>query len=268
MTLPALTIPQFPLPVHIPFEAHPCIVHLAVALPIVIILMELVNLVVKKRTLGVFSFVLMILLALILFAAYLTGSVDAEHAKSALTQDAKSLFEAHKVQGVYLVYGAAVLVLIKLMSVLIRKTPMRVIFLLFLLAFTALTLNTAKKGKILVFDYGVNVKTAAPVSAPSPAVKAPGVSKESAGETMKDSPAASRVQDETEAATPASEETKRPERPKGEGEGASANTPSEESASPEAQEVNESMQKVTQEPMHQAQEALPEAPEAPEAPSK
>lgn len=161
MALPAVSIPDFPLPFHVPVEVHPCVVHLAVALPIVILLIELVNLVAKKRALGVFSFVLMVLLAVILFGAYLTGTADAKEAGSVLESGAvKSLFEAHKTQGIYLVYSALVLVVIKLLSVLVRKTPMRVLFLLFLIAFTALTLNTAKKGKSLVFDYGVNVKAA------------------------------------------------------------------------------------------------------------
>jgi len=166
MALPAVSIPDFPLPFHVPVEVHPCVVHLAVALPIVILLIELVNLVAKKRALGVFSFVLMVLLAVILFGAYLTGTADAKEAGSVLESGAvKSLFVAHKTQGIYLVYSALVLVVIKLLSVLVRKTPMRVLFLLFLIAFTALTLNTAKKGKSLVFDYGVNVKTTA--SAPA-----------------------------------------------------------------------------------------------------
>lgn len=179
MALPVVSIPDIPLPFNVPLEVHPCIVHLAVALPIVIVLIELVNLVAKKRALGVFSFVLMVLLALVLFGAYLTGSADAEHAKAALTGDAKSLFEAHKLQGVYLVYGAAFLVLIKLLSVLVRNTFMRIIFLLFLLAFTAMTINTAKKGKELVFTYGINVKAvAAPAAAASAAQTAPTVKTE------------------------------------------------------------------------------------------
>lgn len=183
MALPAVSIPDIPLPFHVPVEVHPCVVHLAVALPMVILLMELVNLVAKKRALGVFSFVLMLLLAVILFGAYLTGSADAHQAGSVLDSgEVKSLFEAHKTQGIYLVYSALVLAVIKLLSVLIRKTPMRVIFLLFLIAFTALTINTAKKGKELVFEYGVNVKTAsapaageskAPVAAEPASTEAP-----------------------------------------------------------------------------------------------
>ncbi|ADV45996.1 DUF2231 domain-containing protein [Nitratifractor salsuginis] len=167
MALPAVSIPSFPLPFSVPVEVHPCMVHLAVALPLVILLLELVNLVAKKRALGVFSFVLMVLLAVILFGAYLTGMADAKEAGDVLNAGpAHDLFEAHKIQGIYLVYSALVLVVIKLLSVLVRKTPIRVFFLIFLIAFTALTINTAQKGKELVFDYGVNVKATAAKETP------------------------------------------------------------------------------------------------------
>jgi uncharacterized membrane protein len=254
MALPALNIPEFPLPFKIPVDIHPCVIHLAVALPIVIVLMELVNLVVKKRTLGVFSFVLMVLLALVLFAAYLTGTVDAENAKAALAGDAKTLFEAHKQQGVYLVYGAAILVLIKLLSVLIRKTAMRVIFLIFLLGFTAMTVNTAKKGKELVFGYGINVKTAAVSAAPA-------------------APAAAEAPEEKAAATPVAEEKK----PADEVAPATAEAMKEEKKSevkteaPAAEETSPAAPDVTPEKEAEVTAQKPEeaatAPEAPEAPS-
>ncbi len=158
MAMPTISIPNIALPFHIPTEIHPCVVHLAIALPLVILLLELVNLIVKKRTLGVFSFSLMVLSALILFGAYLTGTVDAKAAADTLSSGAvHDLFEEHKLQGIYLVYSSLILVVIKLLSVLIRKIAMRVTFLIFLLVFIALTLNTAKKGHDLVFDYGVNV---------------------------------------------------------------------------------------------------------------
>lgn len=209
MALPAVSIPDIPLPFHVPVEVHPCVVHLAIALPMVILLIELVNLVAKKRTLGIFSFVLMLLLAVILFGAYLTGSADAHQAGSMLESgEVKSLFEAHKTQGIYLVYSALVLVVIKLLSVLIRKTPMRVIFLLFLIAFTALTINTAKKGKELVFQYGVNVKTAsAPVASESKAPVAAEPASTEAPESEKvNTPKAPAEAEKSESAAPKTEE--------------------------------------------------------------
>jgi len=265
MALPALSIPQFPLPFHISADIHPCVIHLAVALPVVIVLMELVNLVIKKRTLGVFSFVLMILLALVLFGAYLTGSVDAEHAKSALTGEAKTLFEAHKLQGIYLVYGAAVLVVIKLLSVLIRKTPMRVIFLIFLLAFTALTVNTAKKGKQLVFDYGINVKTVstAPAVASTPVAESalPAEQKMKSEEKKPEAAPAAPENEEKAAETAPKAKEAAPEAPAATSEAAA---PAEEMNTEEEKKVGEKVEKAQEE---SAPAKVPSAPNVTEVPA-
>jgi uncharacterized membrane protein len=268
MALPALSIPPIPLPVQIPADIHPCIIHLAVALPVVIVLMELVNLVAKKRALGVFSFFLMILTAVILFAAYLTGGVDAENAKAALTGEAKTLFEAHKLQGVYLVYGAAVLAVIKLLSVLIRKTPMRVIFLIFLLAFTALTVNTAKKGKMLVFGYGINVKTAGASAAASPATSKSEAPAAAAEEKRAEAPGAA-------TAAPVKEEAKSEAAAAAPKTEAKSEAPKAEKANP-VEKVSETVEKTVESMEKKAEEAVekvaepaataPEAPSAPEAP--
>ncbi len=248
MALPAVSIPNIPLPFHVPVEVHPCVVHLAIALPMVILLMELVNLVAKKRALGVFSFVLMLLLAIVLFGAYLTGTADAHQAGSILDSgEVKSLFEAHKNQGIYLVYSALVLVVIKLLSVLIRKTPMRVIFLLFLIAFTALTINTAKKGKEMVFEYGINVKTA---SAPA------------AGESK--APVAA---EPASAEAPESEEAKTPKAPAEaeKSESAASKTEEKPASTPQAPAA-ESASAAEEKPVPEG-ETAPSAHEAPAAPA-
>ena len=176
MTLPELPIPMPPttFPLQVPEAVHPFIVHFAVALPFFIILIELVNLFSKKRTLGVLSFVFMVILTLILYAALLTGKTDAETAKAAMGADTKALLLEHKQWGIYLFYASVVLMLIKLLSVLIRNTPMRFFFLLVLFLFAAATLATGKRGGELVYTHGVNVgkKAATSVSA-APEAKAP-----------------------------------------------------------------------------------------------
>ena len=242
MALPAVSIPDIPLPFHVPVEVHPCVVHLAVALPMVILLMELVNLVAKKRALGVFSFVLMLLLAVILFGAYLTGSADAHQAGGILDSgEVKHLFEAHRTQGIYLVYSALILAVIKLLSVLIRKTPMRVIFLLFLIAFTALTINTAQKGKDLVFQYGVNVKN----------VSTPAASESQAASTPEATAETSKTQETSAPKTPAESEKNEPAAPKTE------QTPAAASQTPAAAE---SVPTTRETPAAPAAESTPQAP--------
>ena len=159
MSLPPLTIPQFPLPFEIPEMIHPVFVHFAVALPVLVLLIELINLFTKKRALGVMSFFFMLLIAAVFVGAYLTGGTDGKAAKAFLSPEAKEALLGHKQLGVYLVYASGLLMLFKLFSVLIRKTAIKVLFFLVLIVFTAAVFNEGKKGGALVYQYGVNVKS-------------------------------------------------------------------------------------------------------------
>ncbi len=159
MTLPPISIPNIPLPFDIPQMIHPLFVHFAIALPIVVLLLELINLFTKKRTIGILSFFFMILVAVIFFAAYLTGMIDGKVAKEFLSPEAKDALVAHKQLGVYLVYASGLVLLFKLFSILIRKTAIKVLFFLVLIVFVVAIFNEGKKGGELVYQYGVNVKS-------------------------------------------------------------------------------------------------------------
>ena len=208
MSLPELPIPMPPatFPLHVPEMVHPFIVHFAIALPFFIILFELVNLFAKKRTLGILSFVFMVILSGILYAAMLTGNADAEAAKAALGADAKALLAEHKQWGIYLFYASVVLMLIKLFSVMIRKTPMRVFFLIVLFLYAAATLATGKRGGDLVYTYGVNVGKKAGQST----VKKPAAAEAKATE---EKPAPTAEATEAKASEAEAVETKAPEAP-------------------------------------------------------
>lgn len=166
MQLPPLTIPQVPLPFEIPGMIHPLFVHFAIALPLLVLIIELINLFSKKRTLGVLSFFLMLLITGIFVAAYLTGVTDGKAAKAFLSPEAKEMLAAHKQLGIYLVYASGILLLFKLFSVLVRKTPIRILFFLVLVLFVAAVLNEGKKGGALVYQYGVNVKSVPAIGNP------------------------------------------------------------------------------------------------------
>lgn len=166
MQLPPLTIPQVPLPFEIPGMIHPLFVHFAIALPLLVLIIELINLFSKKRTLGVLSFFLMLLITGIFVAAYLTGVTDGKAAKAFLSPEAKEILTAHKQLGIYLVYASGILLLFKLFSVLVRKTPIRILFFLVLVLFVAAVLNEGKKGGALVYQYGVNVKSVPAIGNP------------------------------------------------------------------------------------------------------
>ena len=255
MTLPELPIPMPPaeFPLHIPELVHPLVVHFAIALPFLILLLELVNIATRKRTIGVTSFAFMVLLTMILYSALLTGSTDAQAAKAAMSAEAKTMLAEHKQWAVYLFYASVVLMLIKLLSVLVRKTPLRVFFFIVLMLFAAATLATGKRGGALVYTYGVNVgakKTA--VAAPSAEAKAEARKEEaSVPETAQEEPAS-----EEKSAAPASEE-KKSETQKASEEGESNATPPSEGAS--AAEASSKVEEKTPE----APAASPSAEEKP-----
>ena len=265
MNLPELAIPMPPaeLPLQIPDLVHPFVVHFAIALPFLIILFELVNLFAKKRTLGVLSFVYMVLLTLILYAALLTGSADAQAAKASLSAEAKALLGEHKQWAVYLFYASVVLMLIKLLSVMVRKTPLRVFFLIVLFLYAAATLATGKRGGELVYHYGVNVgEKKVSTTAPAPAVEqaAPAEKKESeavapAAKSEANAPAEEKTETPaTEEKAPAAAETPAAQSDEAKGETPAASTAEEHAKAPSEEAAQPS--------------EAPEAPNAPEAPAE
>ncbi len=172
MHLPSLTIPSFPLPFEIPAMMHPAIVHFAVALPVVILLLEIINLMARRKAIGSVSFLLLVLMAAVYFGAYLTGVTDADAAKNALSPEAKSLLEAHKNGGIWLVYSTAAVLLIKLISVGVNKLPARIVFLVAMALFFWGATGVVQKGCALTYKHGVNVHKDA-VAAPAPKAEAP-----------------------------------------------------------------------------------------------
>jgi len=156
MTLPTISIPEIPLPIEIPELVHPAIVHFVIAIPIVVLLLELYNLVVKRRSISLFSLFLLVIVAVAMFVAYLTGGIDGKATWDILSMEGQADLKEHKLLGIYLVYASLGLVIFKLLFMAIRKTIGRVIFIFILGGFIAVTLNQGKEGGELVYKYGAN----------------------------------------------------------------------------------------------------------------
>jgi len=163
MPLPTISIPEIPLPLQIPELLHPAIVHFVIAIPIVILLLELYNLGVKRRSISLFSLVLLLIVAVAMFGAYLTGGVDGKAAWDALGAEGQAELKEHKLLGIYLVYASLGLVLFKLLFMAIGKMFGRILFILILGGFIAVTLNQGKEGGELVYKYGANNEAVADV---------------------------------------------------------------------------------------------------------
>lgn len=157
--LPAIDIP-ITLPFELPVLLHPPLVHFAMVLPVVILLLEFVNLFMKKRAVSVVSLSFLTLLVVVLFGAFFTGKVDGSEAYSAMTGDAKEILKEHKLLGTYLAYASLVLLVLKFLN-LTKSGALKVLYMLALVGFVFATLHQGKEGGELVFKHGTNVEALA-----------------------------------------------------------------------------------------------------------
>lgn len=143
MALPTISIPEIPLPSSITdfistyLGAY--LVHFIVAIPVIVLLLELYNLGTKRRSISLFSLFMLIILAIFMVAFYLNGSSE--------------------LITVYLVYASLALLVFKLLFMALRKTIGRVIFTIMLGGFAFVTLMQVNTG-------GIFAKKEAVVEAP------------------------------------------------------------------------------------------------------
>ncbi len=158
MGLPAFDLPIPPLGVEIPLLMHPPLTHFAIVLPIFILLLELINLIMRRRGLTATAFVFFTLLIVVYVAAFITGKTDGKEAFDMLTQAGQETLKEHKLIGIYLMLFTVVLVFAKLFSMAIKKWWMKLIYLLILTGFVAAVLYQGKEGGELVYKHGANVE--------------------------------------------------------------------------------------------------------------
>ncbi len=158
MTLPAITLPKVELPFDIPVLLHPSVDHFLIALPVVILLLELMNLMMKKKAVSGVSFFLIVLTVVASVGAYFTGIVDGKEAYPALSEAAKAALSEHKLLGTYLMLASGVVLLFKLLSMITGKPIIRILYILILIAFVAGIFEQGEEGGELVYKYGMNVE--------------------------------------------------------------------------------------------------------------
>jgi len=159
MNLPAIDIPiPAQLPIEIPLLMHPAVVHFAISLPIILLLIEFINLIMKRKALSVTTVTIIVLIGLIFLTAFFTGRADAKEAFSLLNSDAQAELKFHKLFGIYLVYMTIVVLIFKIVSMSVKKTWATIVYFLILIIFIGLTFFQGKEGGELVYEHGVNVK--------------------------------------------------------------------------------------------------------------
>jgi len=160
MNLPDIThyIPKIELPFEIPVLLHPPVDHFAIALPVVVLLIEMINLVAKRRSLSMLSFFLILLSIVALVFAYFTGSTDAKEAVDFLTQEGVEELKEHKILGTYLMFASVVVLIFKIFSIILSKGVAKGFYLLILILFVIGIFNQGKEGGELVYEFGANVE--------------------------------------------------------------------------------------------------------------
>ena len=157
MTLPEIVLPKIELPFDVAVLLHPSVVHFLVALPVVILLLEIMNLLLKKKAVGGVSFFLLLLTLLASVGAYFTGLVDGKEAYPTLNEVAKTALAEHKLLGTYLMLGTGVLLFLKLLAMTGNKV-LKALYIFALIAFVVVMFKQGKEGGELVYKYGLNVQ--------------------------------------------------------------------------------------------------------------
>ncbi len=156
MNLPVFDIPVPNLGFDIPVLMHPPLVHFAIVIPVFILILEIINIFMRRRGLTVTTFVFFTLLIVIFFAAFVTGKTDGSEAWDMLTKAGQADLKEHKLIGIYLLIASVVVVFLKLFAMALRTWWMKLLYLLVLIGFVGAVLYQGKEGGELVFKHGAN----------------------------------------------------------------------------------------------------------------
>lgn len=156
MELPQITLPKVDLPFEISTLLHPAVVHFVIAIPVIILLLEFYNLFAKRKSIGAFSFILLLLTVIMMVGAFLTGGVDGKEAYDLLSPEGQAELKEHKLLGTYLIFASLAMILFKLLAMTGKKF-FKFLFFITLIGMILITFKQGKDGGELVYTYGANV---------------------------------------------------------------------------------------------------------------
>jgi len=139
-----------------PFHIHSEMVHFAITLPIIILLLEIINLIAKKRVIDFINLGMIILFIASLLGSYLSGMMDANDIIA--SQDTLNAINKHKVIGIYILIFISLFVLaFKTISMIANKILYTILYIMILLLAIFVIGLESKSGSDLVNKYGINV---------------------------------------------------------------------------------------------------------------
>lgn len=158
MNLPSITVPNFVLPFEVPALLHPVADHFAIAIPVIVLLLELINLFVKSRSISLSSFFLLFVAVVAGVGAYFTGITDGSAVFDSLSTQGQTELKEHKLLGIYLVLVMGVVFILKMFSMMIQKGMMKALYLIVFMVLVAGLVKQGHEGGELVYKYGANVE--------------------------------------------------------------------------------------------------------------
>ena len=136
MGLPKINISFLDTLVSMPLHMHPPIIHFVVALPVIVLLIELLNLVFRRKVLDVVNVGLLALLLIFLIGAYIAGVTDGKEAWDLLDENGQEALKAHKTFGIYIIlFGFSAVAIFKIISLLSKSMIFNILYMLILALF-------------------------------------------------------------------------------------------------------------------------------------
>ena len=147
------------MPFDIPGQALYCVEHFTIVLPVIILLIEFYNLFTRRKSVGGFSFILIVLAVLAFAISYFIGTGDNKEAYNLLSTEGQSVFNKYTLLGTYLLLASVVLLFFKLLA-MTGKGFFKFLFFVVLIGLIWMTLNQGKLSNELTYTHGLNVKKA------------------------------------------------------------------------------------------------------------
>jgi len=144
------------LPFDIDILLHPLFVHYILAFPVIILFLEIINILINKKTISAVNVFLLFVSIIISIAVYFTGLVDAKESLVLLNDDAKELLTQHKLWGIYLILTVFVVFILKLIS-MFTGNFFKVIYIFALFVLLGGLLSQGRQGIKLVYTHGINI---------------------------------------------------------------------------------------------------------------
>jgi uncharacterized membrane protein len=141
---------------------HPYVVDFAITLPIVALFLHFVSILTQadENSSKVYyrvSNMLFFIGVFFMIFAYITGIAEGNDVREVLSVEGRGVYDAHRTLGTYIVIAFIFLSILKIISLLVKKDPIRYIFGTLITITLLILIYSYVLGISLVYDYGAGV---------------------------------------------------------------------------------------------------------------